>query len=57
VPDFQGMTLRAVLEESSARSLPVETSGAMDQGLVREQEPAPGVALVLGMRVRVHFAK
>jgi cell division protein FtsI (penicillin-binding protein 3) len=57
VPDFRGMTLRAVLEESSARSLPVETFGAPETGLVRNQDPPAGAVLPLGVRVRVQFAK
>jgi cell division protein FtsI (penicillin-binding protein 3) len=57
VPDFQGMTLRAVLEESSARGLPVETVGTPERGLVREQDPPPGTSLPAGRRVRVHFAR
>ena len=57
VPDFQGMTLRAVLEESSARGLPLETIGTPERGLVREQDPPPGASLPAGRRVRVHFAR
>jgi cell division protein FtsI (penicillin-binding protein 3) len=57
VPDFQGMSLRAVLEESSARGLPVETLGAPERGLVREQDPPAGASLPAGKRVRVHFAR
>ena len=57
VPDFQGMTLRAVLEESSARGLAVETLGAPERGLVREQDPPPGASLPAGQRIRVHFAR
>jgi len=57
VPNFRGMTLRSVLEESSARGLEVETSGSAETGLVRNQDPPPGVALRRGMRVRVQFAK
>jgi cell division protein FtsI (penicillin-binding protein 3) len=57
VPDFQGMSLRAVLEESSARGLSVETLGAPERGLVREQDPPAGSSLPTGKRVRVHFAR
>src|SRR5579862_878082 len=57
VPDFQGMSLRAVLEESSARGLSVETLGAPERGLVREQDPPAGSSLPAGKRVRVHFAR
>lgn len=57
VPDFRGMTLRAVLEESSARNVPVETLGAPATGLVRDQDPPAGTVLPPGIRVRVQFAK
>jgi cell division protein FtsI (penicillin-binding protein 3) len=57
VPDFQGMTLRAVLEESSARGWAVETLGAPERGLVRDQDPPPGSTLPAGKHVRVHFAR
>ena len=54
VPNFRGMTLRAVLEESAAAGLPVEVQGS---GLVRNQEPQPGTILPPGARVRVQFAR
>jgi cell division protein FtsI (penicillin-binding protein 3) len=57
VPNFRGMTLRSVLEESSARGLEVETSGLSETGLVRNQDPAPGAMLPPGAHVRVQFAK
>jgi beta-lactam-binding protein with PASTA domain len=57
VPSFAGMTLRAVLEEASARGLQVETLGAAQTGLVRDQSPPAGTVLPPGMRVRVQFAK
>lgn len=57
VPNFQGMTLRAVLEESSARGMPVETLGAPDVGLVRNQDPPAGTILPPGEHVRIEFAK
>ncbi len=57
VPNFRGMTLRSVLEESSAKGLEVETSGSADTGLVRNQDPPPGAVLRPGMHVRVQFAK
>jgi cell division protein FtsI (penicillin-binding protein 3) len=56
-PSFVGMTLRSVLEEASARGLQVETLGAAQTGLVRDQDPPPGTILPPGMRVRVQFAK
>ncbi|HLH39125.1 MAG TPA: penicillin-binding protein [Bryobacteraceae bacterium] len=57
VPDFHGMTLRAVLEESSARGMPVETVGTPDAGLVRNQDPPAGTILPAGERIRLEFAK
>ena len=42
VPDFRGMTLRAVLEESAAQGLPVEVAG---DGIARAQDPPPGSKL------------
>ncbi len=56
-PSFVGMTLRSVLQEASARGLQVETMGAAQNGLVRDQDPPPGAVLPPGMRVRVQFAK
>jgi len=57
VPSFRGMTLRQVLEESSAENLPVEVGGAAQIGLVREQDPPAGAILAPGRRIRVQFAK
>jgi cell division protein FtsI (penicillin-binding protein 3) len=57
VPDFRGMTLRAVLEESSARGVDVETLGHPNAGLVRNQDPPAGASLPRGTRVRVQFAR
>jgi cell division protein FtsI (penicillin-binding protein 3) len=54
VPDFRGMTLRSVLEESAARGLELEVSGS---GLARNQEPAPGTILPPGEHVRVQFSR
>lgn len=54
VPDFRGMTLRGVLEESAATRLPVEVIGS---GMARNQDPLPGSALAPGMRVRVLLAR
>jgi cell division protein FtsI (penicillin-binding protein 3) len=57
VPNFRGMTLRAVLQESSARGLEVEMLGSATAGLVRSQDPPAGSVLQPGTRVRVQFAK
>jgi cell division protein FtsI (penicillin-binding protein 3) len=51
-PDFRGMSLREVLEESSAAGLPVEVEGT---GLARNQDPAPGAPLA--GRVRIQFGR
>jgi hypothetical protein len=57
VPDFRGMTLRSVLQESSVRGMEVETTGSSEAGLVRNQDPPAGSSLRPGTRVRVQFAK
>ncbi|HEX5431966.1 MAG TPA: penicillin-binding protein [Bryobacteraceae bacterium] len=54
VPDFRGMTLRAVLEESSAEGLAVEPEGS---GLALAQDPPPGAVLAPYTRVRVQFGR
>jgi cell division protein FtsI (penicillin-binding protein 3) len=54
VPDFRGMTLRAVLQESAATGLPVEVVGT---GMARNQEPPPGSVLPARGRVRVQFTR
>jgi cell division protein FtsI (penicillin-binding protein 3) len=54
VPDFRGMTLRAVLEESAATGVQIEVSG---NGLARNQEPPAGSVLLRGARVRVQFTR
>lgn len=54
VPNFQGKTKRAVLEESSALGVRVELAGT---GIARTQYPLPGAVLRPGERVRVQFAR
>jgi cell division protein FtsI (penicillin-binding protein 3) len=54
VPDFQGKSMRAVMQESAARGLPVDYFGT---GLARAQEPPPGSVLPPGERIRVQFAR
>jgi len=54
VPNFRGMTLRAVLEESAATGVEIEVLG---NGLARNQEPAAGSILPPGARVRVQFTR
>ncbi|HEU0122240.1 MAG TPA: penicillin-binding transpeptidase domain-containing protein [Bryobacteraceae bacterium] len=52
VPDFQGMTMRAVMAKSVAEGWHVETVG---KGIARVQEPAPGALVASGKRVRIVF--
>lgn len=52
VPNFQGKTMRAVLQESLAMGLAVEVIGT---GIARAQAPPPGAALPPGGRIRVQF--
>jgi cell division protein FtsI (penicillin-binding protein 3) len=52
VPDFQGMTMRAVLAKSAAEGWRVETIG---RGIARGQEPVPGTMVPAEKRVRVLF--
>lgn len=54
VPDFHGMTLRSVLEESAAAGIPVEVRG---DGMARAQDPPPGAPLPPGARIRVVFTR
>jgi cell division protein FtsI (penicillin-binding protein 3) len=54
VPDFRGMTLRAVLEESAAMGLEVRVAGS---GLARSQTPPPGAVLLARTPIRVQFGK
>jgi len=54
VPDFKGMTLRAVLAESAATGVPIEVLG---NGMARNQQPPAGATLAPGTRVRVQFTR
>jgi cell division protein FtsI (penicillin-binding protein 3) len=54
VPNFQGMTMRAVVEEAGAMGLPVSLDG---RGVARMQVPPPGAVLPPGGRIRVVFAR
>jgi len=54
VPNFKGMTLRAVLEQAHARGIRVQPDGS---GVARVQFPAPGSVLHQGERIRVQFAR
>jgi cell division protein FtsI (penicillin-binding protein 3) len=54
VPNFRGMTKRAVLEEALAKGLRVLPDGS---GIAGVQDPAPGSPLREGERIRVVFAR
>jgi cell division protein FtsI (penicillin-binding protein 3) len=54
VPNFQGMTMRAVLAEAAAKGLSILPDGS---GVARVQSPPPGAPLHLGERIRVQFAQ
>jgi cell division protein FtsI (penicillin-binding protein 3) len=54
VPNFQGKTVRNVIEQAAALGLPVEFTGS---GLARAQAPQPGAILPVGSRVRVQFGR
>ncbi len=54
VPDFQGLTLRAVLAKSTAEGWRVEPVG---RGIARAQDPVPGSIIAGEKRVRVVFGQ
>jgi cell division protein FtsI (penicillin-binding protein 3) len=54
VPDFQGLTLRAVLAKSTAEGWRVEPVG---RGIARAQDPVPGAIIAGEKRVRVVFGQ
>jgi cell division protein FtsI (penicillin-binding protein 3) len=54
VPNFRGMTMRAVLAEAAARGLTVQPDGS---GIAQVQDPPAGAALHQGERIRVEFAR
>ncbi len=54
VPNFSGMTMRAVLAQAEAQGLAVIPSGS---GIARMQSPAPGTVLQEGERIRVQFSR
>jgi cell division protein FtsI (penicillin-binding protein 3) len=54
VPNFRGMTMRAVLAEAAARGLSILPDGS---GIARVQSPPPGAPLHQGERIRVQFAR
>ncbi len=54
VPNFQGKSMRDVIQESSALGLPLEFAGA---GIARMQFPEPGKILPMGQSIRVQFGR
>jgi hypothetical protein len=54
VPNFRGMSLRAVLAVAAARGLTVQPDGS---GIARVQDPPAGAVLHAGERIRVQFAR
>ena len=54
VPNFSGMTMRAVLAEAAAKGLTVLPAGS---GVARVQSPPPGTPLHRGERIRVQFVR
>lgn len=52
VPNFQGMTMRAVLAKSVAEGWHIEPVGS---GIARGQDPVPGTIVTVEKRVRVLF--
>jgi cell division protein FtsI (penicillin-binding protein 3) len=54
VPDFRGMTIRAVLAEAASKGMTVLPAGS---GVARLQEPLAGSVLHEGERIRVRFAR
>ncbi|MCU1236734.1 MAG: Peptidoglycan glycosyltransferase [Candidatus Solibacter sp.] len=54
VPNFRGMTMRAVLAEAAAKGLTILPDGS---GVARVQSPPPGSPLHQGERIRVQFAR
>ncbi|HEX5227285.1 MAG TPA: penicillin-binding protein [Bryobacteraceae bacterium] len=54
VPNFQGKTVRNVIEQAAALGIPVEFTGS---GVARAQAPQPGAILPTGQRVRVQFSR
>jgi cell division protein FtsI (penicillin-binding protein 3) len=54
VPNFRGMSMRAVLAEAAAKGLTVVPAGS---GIARLQRPVPGAVLHEGERIRVQFSR
>jgi cell division protein FtsI (penicillin-binding protein 3) len=54
VPNFRGMTMRAVLAAAASKGLSILPGGS---GVARVQSPPPGAPLHQGERIRVQFAQ
>jgi cell division protein FtsI (penicillin-binding protein 3) len=54
VPNFRGMTMRAVMEEAASKGLQILPDGS---GIAGVQDPPPGSPLREGQRIRVVFAR
>jgi cell division protein FtsI (penicillin-binding protein 3) len=54
VPDFHGMTMRAVLAEAAQKGYAIQPDGS---GIARVQSPPAGAILRAGERIRVRFAR
>jgi cell division protein FtsI (penicillin-binding protein 3) len=54
VPNFQGKSVRDVIQESAALGIPIEFTGS---GIARAQMPEAGAALPTGRPVRVEFGR
>jgi cell division protein FtsI (penicillin-binding protein 3) len=54
VPNFSGMTMRAVLAEAAAKGIAVVPAGS---GIAHMQSPPPGAILHEGERIRVQFSR
>jgi hypothetical protein len=54
VPDFQGKTVRSVIQQAAALGIPVEFTGS---GIARAQAPGAGAILPSGSWVRVQFGR
>ncbi|HTR37231.1 MAG TPA: penicillin-binding protein [Bryobacteraceae bacterium] len=54
VPDFEGKTVRSVIEKAAAMGIPVEFSGS---GVARAQIPLAGAILPSGQPVRIRFGR
>lgn len=54
VPNFRGMTMRAVLAEAAQKGYAIQPDGS---GIARVQSPSPGAILHDGERIRVRFAR